>query len=55
LNVELAMRYDVDEALKSNVMFSSVLADRIFRSAGEDVNDALLKAVGTLALVIEQT
>jgi hypothetical protein len=46
------MNDEVDRAMKANMEFAMELAERIFNSAGDDGNDAFLKAVGTLAHVI---
>jgi hypothetical protein len=46
------MADDLERRVRENFEFSMELAERIFDSAGDDGNDALMKAVGTLAQVI---
>ena len=46
------MTNDIDKAIQENMTVTLVLADKILLSAGEDSNDAFIKAIGTLAQVI---
>jgi hypothetical protein len=46
------MTNDIDKAIQENMTFTLELADKILLSAGEDSNDAFIKAIGTLAQVI---
>ena len=46
------MASDIDKAIQENMTFTLELADKILLSAGEDANDAFIKAIGTLAQVI---
>jgi hypothetical protein len=46
------MASDIDKAIQENLTFTLELADKILLSAGEDSNDAFIKAIGTLAQVI---
>jgi hypothetical protein len=47
-----AMASDIDKAIQENMQFTLELAEEILLSAGEDSNDAFIKAIGTLAEVI---
>jgi hypothetical protein len=47
-----AMANNIDKAIQENMTFTLELADKILLSAGEDSNDAFIKAIGTLAQVI---
>ena len=46
------MASDIDKAIQENMQFTLELAEEILLSAGEDSNDAFIKAIGTLAQVI---
>jgi hypothetical protein len=46
------MAGDIDKAIHENMQFTLELAEEILPSAGEDSNDAFIKAIGTLAQVI---
>jgi hypothetical protein len=46
------MAGDIDKAIQENMQFTLELAEEILLSAGEDSNDAFIKAIGTLAQVI---
>ena len=46
------MGNDIDKAIQENLTFTLELANKILLSAGEDSNDAFIKAIGTLAQVI---
>ena len=43
---------EVVRTMQTNMIFADEVAKKIFSAAGDDGNDALLKAVGTLAQVI---